>query len=105
MTRRIAVKPARDFPPNTREVITVGRQSIGVLNIEGEFFALRNHCPHQGAPLCLGMISGTTLPGEPYEYELWPGKRDHLLSLARLGIRDCLRGIDLQSAPGESSKL
>lgn len=69
MPRRIAVKPAKDFPPNTREVIQVGRQSIGVLNIDGEYFALRNHCPHQGAPLCLGKISGTTLPGEPYTYE------------------------------------
>jgi len=69
MPRRVAVKPVREFPPNTREIIQVGRQSIGVFNVDGEFFALRNHCPHQGAPLCLGMISGTTLPGKPYEYE------------------------------------
>lgn len=69
MSRRIPVKPASEFPPNTREIIEVGRQSIGVLNVDGEFFALRNHCPHQGAPLCLGQISGTTLPGKPYSYE------------------------------------
>ncbi|CAN5793669.1 Rieske (2Fe-2S) protein [soil metagenome] len=68
MTRRIAVKPASELPPGTREIIEVGRQSIGVLNVDGEYFALRNHCPHQGAPLCLGMVSGTTIPGEPYEY-------------------------------------
>ena len=47
----------------------MGRFSIGVFNINGEFFALRNYCPHQGAPLCLGIVSGTTLPGEPYTYE------------------------------------
>ncbi|MEZ4569221.1 MAG: Rieske (2Fe-2S) protein [Thermomicrobiales bacterium] len=68
MPRRIAVKPVSEFPNNSREIIQVGRQSIGVINVDGEFFALRNHCPHQGAPLCLGMISGTTIAGEPYEY-------------------------------------
>ena len=69
MSRRIVVKPVREFPPNTREVIQFGRQSIGVLNVDGNFFALRNHCPHQGAPLCLGKISGTTLPSRPFSYE------------------------------------
>ena len=69
MSRRVVVKPVREFPPNTREIIQVGRQSIGVLNVNGNFFALRNHCPHQGAPLCLGRISGTTLPGPPYSYD------------------------------------
>ncbi|MEZ4520052.1 MAG: Rieske (2Fe-2S) protein [Thermomicrobiales bacterium] len=68
MPRRIAVKPVSEFPNNSREIIQVGRQSIGVINVDGEFFALRNHCPHQGAPLCLGMISGTTIAGKPYEY-------------------------------------
>ncbi len=47
--------------------MTVDGRSIGVFNIRGRFFALRNRCPHQGAPLCLGRIKGTTLPGRPYE--------------------------------------
>jgi 3-phenylpropionate/trans-cinnamate dioxygenase ferredoxin subunit len=67
--RRIVVKRAANFPPGSRQIIAVGRQSIGVLNVDGIYYALRNHCPHQGAPLCLGMISGTTLAGRPYEYE------------------------------------
>jgi 3-phenylpropionate/trans-cinnamate dioxygenase ferredoxin subunit len=69
MARRIVIKRAVDFPPGSRETVEVGRQSIGVLNVDGTYYALRNHCPHQGAPLCLGLISGTTLPGKPYEYE------------------------------------
>ncbi len=68
MPRKIPVKPLSDFPPGSRTVIEVGRQSIGVLNVDGSLFALRNHCPHQGAPLCLGRISGTTIAGAPYEY-------------------------------------
>lgn len=56
-----------EFPPGTRRVVEVGRRSIGVFNIEGEFFALRNSCPHQGAPLCLGPIMGKTFADRPFE--------------------------------------
>jgi 3-phenylpropionate/trans-cinnamate dioxygenase ferredoxin subunit len=57
-----------DFPAGTRRIVTVGGRSIGVFNIGGRFYALRNRCPHQGAPLCLGKVKGTTLAGRPYEY-------------------------------------
>jgi 3-phenylpropionate/trans-cinnamate dioxygenase ferredoxin subunit len=42
--------------------VTVGRRSIGVFNVSGEYFAVRNHCPHQGGPLCLGRTTGLTKP-------------------------------------------
>ena len=29
---------------------------------------MRNSCPHQGAPLCLGAITGMTRPSKPGEY-------------------------------------
>lgn len=57
-----------EFPPGTRRIVTVGGRSIGVFNIAGRFYALRNRCPHQGAPLCVGKVKGTTLAGRPYEY-------------------------------------
>jgi nitrite reductase/ring-hydroxylating ferredoxin subunit len=48
--------------------VTLRGRSIGVFNVAGEFFALRNACPHQGGPLCLGVLSGLALPGPPGEY-------------------------------------
>lgn len=69
VTRRIVVKPASEFPPGTREIIQVGRQSIGVFNVDGEYFALRNHCPHQGAPLCLGRLMGKVTADVPFQVE------------------------------------
>ena len=50
--------------------MTVGSRSIGVFNVSGRYYALRNACPHQGAPLCRGSVTGTTLPGPPgcYDY-------------------------------------
>ncbi|MCL4545292.1 MAG: Rieske (2Fe-2S) protein [Chloroflexi bacterium] len=37
-------------------------------NVRGSFFALLNRCPHQGAPLYLGKVTGTSLPSAPGEY-------------------------------------
>jgi 3-phenylpropionate/trans-cinnamate dioxygenase ferredoxin subunit len=51
----------------SRKIVTVGGRSIGVFHLKGHFYALRNRCPHQGAPLCLGRIKGTILPGPPHE--------------------------------------
>ncbi len=43
-------------------------RSIGVFNVHGAFYGLRNSCPHQAAPLCLGSVQGMLLPGKPGEY-------------------------------------
>ncbi len=68
--RRHAVCRASDIPPGGRRIVEVEGRSIGVFNVGGRFYALRNRCPHQAAPLCLGAIKGMTLPSRPGEY-LW----------------------------------
>lgn len=68
MTRHV-IAPVREFPAGTRRIVEVDGRSIGVLNIRGQFFALRNSCPHQGAPLCLGVIKGLNLSTRPFEIE------------------------------------
>ena len=62
------VAPAAELPPGARKIIEIEGRSIGVFNIDGKFFALRNACPHQGAPLCLGSIDGTMIESEPGSY-------------------------------------
>ena len=57
-----------ELPPGGRRIVDADGRSIGVFNVDGELFAVRNTCPHQGAQLCLGTVSGTMLPSEPYEY-------------------------------------
>ena len=49
--------------------MTLEGRSIGVFNVGGAFFALRNVCPHQGGPLCQGVLSGFVVPGAPGEYQ------------------------------------
>jgi nitrite reductase (NADH) small subunit len=67
-SRRFFVCDAEALPPGNRRVETLGGRSIGVFNVGGEFFALHNRCPHRAAALCLGPVTGTTLPGFDYEY-------------------------------------
>lgn len=57
-----------ELPPGGRKIVDVDNKSIGVFNVKGKFFALRNICPHHFAPLCEGTITGTTLPSKPGEY-------------------------------------
>jgi len=59
---------ASALPPGSRTIVEVEGRSIGVFNVGGRYYALRNRCPHQGAPLCLGSIGGTTRPSAPGEY-------------------------------------
>ena len=59
---------ADELPPGERIIVRIGALSVGVFNIDGEFFALKNLCPHQLAPLCLGRIGGTNLPSAVGEY-------------------------------------
>jgi 3-phenylpropionate/trans-cinnamate dioxygenase ferredoxin subunit len=68
MARRVVCSEA-DLPPGSRLVLEVGGRSIGVFNVDGCLFALRNSCPHQGAELCAGTLGGTMIPSQPLTYE------------------------------------
>ncbi len=66
-TQPHAICRVNDLPPGERKIVEVRSRSIGVFNVHGEYYALRSLCPHQGAPLCLGTITGTarsSVPGE-----------------------------------------
>ncbi len=66
---RYIVATADEIPPGGRKIVTVAGRSIGVFNIGGEFFALRNRCPHQGGPLCEGKTWGMLFARVPGELE------------------------------------
>ena len=66
--RRHIVGKVSELPPGERKIVEVQGRSIGVFNVHGTYYALRNSCPHQAAPLCLGAIKGMTMPGKPGEY-------------------------------------
>lgn len=48
-----------EIPNGGRKIVEVGGVSIGVFNLDGAYYALRNRCPHQGGPLCEGKRWGS----------------------------------------------
>jgi len=57
-----------EIPPGERKLVEIEGKSIGVFNVHGTFVAVQNICPHAFGPVCLGRVSGTTLPSQPGEY-------------------------------------
>jgi nitrite reductase/ring-hydroxylating ferredoxin subunit len=66
---RHRVCSAEDLPPGERLIVDLDGRSVGVFNVDGRFVALHNRCPHQGAELCRGVVSGAPLPTQGLEYE------------------------------------
>lgn len=66
------------IPPGERKIVQIAGLSIGVFNLNGEFFALRNRCPHQGGPLCEGKLWGLLEAPVPGEFAL--SRRGEILS-------------------------
>ncbi|MGG4044278.1 Rieske (2Fe-2S) protein [Paenibacillus favisporus] len=65
---RYVIGAAVELPPGKNKIVTVEGRSVGVFNVNGSYYALKNACPHQGAPLCMGRVTGMTLPSEPGQY-------------------------------------
>ena len=57
-----------EIPPGERKIVEIEGRSVGVFNIGGEFYALRNTCPHQSGPLCQGRLTGFLMARGPGEY-------------------------------------
>lgn len=56
---RYTVADENDVQEGERIVVTIEGQEIGVFNVEGEYRAYSNWCPHQSGPVCEGNKTGT----------------------------------------------
>src|SRR5579872_7618086 len=63
------VATVAEIPPGQRKLVTVRGRSIAVFNLDGEFFGLFNRCPHQGGPMCEGILTGLIESDEPGHYQ------------------------------------
>lgn len=65
---RHVVGRVADIPSGSRKVVNIRGREIVIFNIGGEFFAIANRCPHEGAKLCTGALVGQVESGQPGEY-------------------------------------
>ncbi len=68
MDKRYVVCAVKELPPGERKIVEAYGRSVGVFNLHGTFYALRNSCPHKAAPLCKGVLKGLVTGPEPYQY-------------------------------------
>ena len=69
VNNRYLIGKAADLPAGHRKIVRAGGREIGIFNIKGNFYALRNKCPHRGAPLCQGRIRPLVVATTAYERE------------------------------------
>ena len=48
--------------------IEFGGRTIGIIRTRGGMRAIGDRCPHQGGPICRGLVTGTMAPSAPNEY-------------------------------------
>ena len=54
--REIFVTFADQMSDGERKIIIDEKVEIGVFRVDGQFYAWRNDCPHQGGPVCQGQL-------------------------------------------------
>jgi 3-phenylpropionate/trans-cinnamate dioxygenase ferredoxin subunit len=65
---RYIVGISEEIQPGERKLVQVANRSVGIFNVHGRFYALKNSCIHDQAPVCLGTIGATYLPSAPGEF-------------------------------------
>ena len=69
--QRVVVAAIHEIAVGDRKLVEIDGKSIGIFNVNGEYVAVLNVCPHEFAPICRGRVTGTTgasLPGEPLKW-------------------------------------
>ena len=56
---KIRLCATSEVPDEKALIVPYKSRTLGVFRVEGEFHALLNVCPHRGAPLCAGPVTGT----------------------------------------------
>lgn len=65
-----------DIPPGKCRTVQVGNQTVVLIQVNGEFYALDNCCPHNGGPIGRGEVVGDTVicPYHRWEFDVRTGK-------------------------------
>ncbi|SEJ43389.1 Ferredoxin subunit of nitrite reductase or a ring-hydroxylating dioxygenase [Pseudomonas linyingensis] len=61
MSRRIAVAAEKVPALGMRTLVESDGKSLALFNVDGQFYAIDDSCPHQGASLCGGRLEGKVI--------------------------------------------
>jgi nitrite reductase (NADH) small subunit len=58
-------------------VMDLDGRPVGVISLDDDFFAIYDRCPHMGASMCKGTVSGTFVPAQAHQ--LVYGRHDRVI--------------------------
>src|SRR3954464_12694219 len=73
----VRVGSVEDVRRDGCRTVEVAGRPVGVISVGEEFFAVSDRCPHMGASMCTGSLSGTMVSAAPHE--LASGMDDRVL--------------------------
>ena len=70
------VMDVSELSKNSGKPMEISGQSIAFFNVEGDIYAIENHCLHRGGPLGDGHLEGTlvTCPWHAWQFDVKTGK-------------------------------
>ena len=70
MAKKYKACYADEVPAGAGKIVDIGGRSIGIFKLEENYHAVRNSCPHRGAPLCKGMVDSHVTSCRPGEFHI-----------------------------------
>jgi 3-phenylpropionate/trans-cinnamate dioxygenase ferredoxin subunit len=72
----ITVATTDELRPNERLIVEIGRKWIAIFNVEGEYYAIQDVCPHDDGPLAEGELHGCEIscPRHGAKFDIRNGK-------------------------------
>ena len=61
MSRRVAIPTEKVPASGLRALFEFENKSLALFNVDGQFYAIDDSCPHQGASLCGGKLAGRVI--------------------------------------------
>ena len=102
----IRVTTAENIPAREGRAVRIGAREIAIFNLGDRFLATDNRCPHQGGPLCDGIVTGSSVvcPLHAWKVNLASGlverpatAKDHCVATYPIRVDD---GVIVVALPG-----
>jgi len=76
MSKWIHAAKTGDLKPGEAKIIAAGDREIALFNVNGQFHAIDNLCPHRGGPLGDGVLEGNVVicPWHGWRFDVTSGK-------------------------------
>lgn len=76
MSTAVKVASASELPRGSSKLVEANGQAVALFNVDGEYFAIDDACPHAGGPLNEGDLDGNvvTCPWHGAQFDVTTGK-------------------------------